>query len=76
MELPKLRTKAFSRQTVLFPYHQLLSVAVSSHLRKPVLACAKGASLGKEAVLAASGRVGEIAVGVGRVRRLRSVEDR
>jgi len=29
----------------------------------------KGASLGKEAVLAASGRAGEVAAGVGRVRR-------
>jgi hypothetical protein len=29
----------------------------------------KGASLGKEAVLAASGRVGEVAAWVGRVRR-------
>jgi hypothetical protein len=34
--------------------------------RSPV----KGASLGKEAVLAASGRVGEVAAGVGRVRKM------
>jgi hypothetical protein len=30
----------------------------------------KGASLGKEAVLADSGRAGEVAAGVGRVRRV------
>ena len=29
----------------------------------------KGAALGKEAVLAASGRVGEVAAGIGRVRK-------
>ena len=39
--------------------HMLLSVAISSRLTKSVLAWAKGASLGKEAVVAASGRVGE-----------------
>ena len=53
--------------------HKLLLVAISSRLTKFLLAWAKGASLGKEAVLAASWQVGEIAVGVGWVRRLRSV---
>jgi hypothetical protein len=49
------------------------SVSVSSHARYAhgwrERRMGKDASLGKEAVLADSGRVGEIAAGVGRVRR-------
>jgi hypothetical protein len=51
------------------------SCSQNAHDRN-VLAWDKSASMDEEAVLADSGRAGEIIAGVGRVRMLRAVKDR